>query len=297
LIAVTRESDADSAAQSIRPVTEDAVIDISWDQIVSIDYIGELPTYAISVCGTKNYVSGGVVSHNSETLLHAIPWLLLAHPDWTIAYASYSAKLALFQSSKARNYARLAGVEFSKETDSKGEWRTAQRGGVIAAGVGGAFTGFGANCFFVDDPHKDRASAESAVKREAIGEWFQSAAITRIEPGGSCIVCHTRWAESDLIGLQIKSGDADWQVISLPAIAEDDDDASGRRAGSALWPERWPVPVLEKIKSKVGPYEWASLYQCRPRPKGGSVFNNVSLYRSDELPASGYKIAIGCDLA
>jgi hypothetical protein len=232
----------------------------------------------------------------SETLLHSIAWLLVSHSDWTIAYASYSSKLALFQSSKAREYARLAGVEFSKETNSKSEWRTSNRGGVIAVGVGGSLTGFGAQCIFVDDPHKDRAAAESAIKREAVSEWFQSTALTRREPNGSVIVCHTRWHDDDLQGRQIKSGDGDWETICLPAIAGEDD-PTGREAGTSLWPERWPVKALTTIRSKIGEYEWACLYDCRPRRKGGSVFNGVALYAANELPVDSFRIAIGCDLA
>ena len=270
---------------------------VGYDTVVGIEEAGQAHCWCITVADDSSFlVNGGIITHNSETVLHSIPWLLLAHPEWSIAYASYSSKLALFQSSKARNYARMAGVEVSKDADAKGEWRTAKRGGVVAGGVGSPYTGYGFQVFFCDDPHKDRASAESAIKREALSEWFQSAALTRLEPGASMVILHTRWSTADLIGKQLSGGDLDWEYICLPAIAEEND-PTGRAEGTALWPSRWSLHDLGKIKSKVGEYEWASLYQCRPKPRGGSVFNGVTLYAVPELPTDSFKIAIGCDLA
>jgi hypothetical protein len=42
----------------------------------------------------------------TDTLLHAVAWWLVRHPDWTIGYASHSAALALSKSRLAREYAR-----------------------------------------------------------------------------------------------------------------------------------------------------------------------------------------------
>jgi predicted phage terminase large subunit-like protein len=62
-----------------------------------------------------------------------------------------------------------------------------------------------------------------------------------------------------------------WEVISFPAIAEEND-VLGRSVGEALWPERRPLEELLKIKSTVGPYWWSSLYQQRPTPAEGGLF-------------------------
>ena len=62
-----------------------------------------------------------------------------------------------------------------------------------------------------------------------------------------------------------------------------------------MWPERFPVSVLEGIRAEIGEYEWASLYQGEPRPRGGRVFSGVTTF--DELPTGAYREAVGFDAA
>ncbi len=50
--------------------------------------------------------------------------------------------------------------------------------------------------------------------------------------------------------------------MKLPAIANVD--GPNRKKGEPLWPERYSVEALEEIRKTVGPYDWASLYQCAP---------------------------------
>lgn len=149
------------------------------------------------------------------------------------------------------------------------------------------------NCLVIDDPYKNRAQAESAAYQRMVVDWWGDVANTRIEPGGSIFVFHTRWTTNDLIG-HILSGEdaAEWTWLCMPALA--DDPLPGRDLGSALWPDRWPVEELLSKKAAVGPYTWASLYQGRPQPRGGAVFNAPAYY--DRLP-DGYRVAIGIDLA
>ncbi|MGA9390324.1 MAG: phage terminase large subunit [Candidatus Sulfotelmatobacter sp.] len=58
--------------------------------------------------------------------------------------------------------------------------------------------------------------------------------------------------------------------MSLPAIAEVDE--SFRRAGEALWPEKFPLELLENKRTVLGGAAFASLYQQRPAAAEGSVF-------------------------
>lgn len=222
----------------------------------------------------------------TETLLAAIAWRLTRHPEHAIAYASYSSDLARSKSRLARDYARMSDVGLRDDTNSVGEWRTTDGGGMLAMGVGAGLTGHGANTLIIDDPTKNRAEAESSRIRDSIYEWFTSTAMTRVEPGGSVIVCHTRWHPDDLIGRLERDAAVRWTRINLPAINDE---------GEALWPSRWPVDAMLRRKAEVGEYDWASLYQGHPRPRGGSVFRDVVL--CDEAPSRGYKVSIGIDLA
>ena len=106
------------------------------------------------------------------------------------------------------------------------EWETGLGGGLRAVGVGGGITGFGANLAIIDDPVRSRSEAESRTYRDRTYEWFNDDLSTRLEPGGAVILIQTRWHEDDLAGRLLKEmqdGGEHWDVISLPALAEEPD--------------------------------------------------------------------------
>jgi hypothetical protein len=199
----------------------------------------------------------------TETVLHGIARLLARHPEWTIAYVSYAADIARSKSKQIRDYALSAGVELRQDSKASHEWRTPQGGGVLATGVGGPLTGHGVRLLVVDDPFKNRQDADSALIRERTFQWFTSTAMTRVEPGGSALIVHTRWHRDDLIGRLSRDEETEWEIVSLPAI-----DAEGR----ALWPERWPISELERKRAEVGEYDWDSLFQQSPKARKGLVY-------------------------
>ncbi len=92
-----------------------------------------------------------------------------------------------------------------------------------------------------------------------------------MEPAGAIVVIETRWHSADLAGWLLQEhADENWHVVSLPAIAETDE--TFRKAGEALWPERFSLETLEKIRSGIGGAAWASLYQQRPSAAEGAIF-------------------------
>lgn len=230
----------------------------------------------------------------TELILHASARILARRPELTIGYASYSGEFAQAKSRLARDYARRAQVRLRDDSRSAREWRTTDGGGFLAGGIGGAWTGHGLDILFVDDPHKNRTEAESLQRRNTVDDWFVSAGISSLEPGGSAFVVHVRWHEDDLIGRLSDDSEVAWEILNLPAINDGTD--PGRHLGAPLWPERWPLEALQSRRAEVGEYEWASLFQGRPRPRGASVFKgDVHFY--DKLPEWGYRVAIGVDLA
>jgi predicted phage terminase large subunit-like protein len=248
------------------------------------------------------YVTISVPPRHSktETLLHYVPWRLHREPSAEIAYCTYEANLAYTKSRRMRELAEATGVQFNKSAKSVKEWQTAQGGKLIATGVGGPITGKGAKLLIIDDPVKNREEAESPVIRQKIWDWFTSTALTRVEPGGSVVVCHTRWHDDDLIG-RIKSefgSHGEWVHISFPAVDERTDEVTGETRRKALWPSRWPLAELDRKRRLVGEYDWAALYQGQPRPKGGRMFGGATRYGlpniTDDKP---FKIIIGADPA
>lgn len=227
----------------------------------------------------------------TELLLHGMAYLLADDPERQLSYIGYATTFAEDKSRKARGIAREVGVPISPEAWSRKNWRTGVAdGGVWATSITGPLTGQGFGVMIVDDPIRDRATAESATYRQHHYEWFNDTAFTRLEPGGSCIVVQTRWHEDDLAGRLIKDG---WECVNLPALGDGTD--PDRPEGSALWPERWPAERLLEIKAQLGEYGWASLYQGQPRPRGGALFQDVRFF--ERLPGGPRRYAIGLDLA
>ena len=204
-------------------------------------------------------------------------WRLLGQPDMNIVIGSYNQKLANRYSLKIKRVTESAGREIVYSLDNMrkiDEWETRSGGSVKAVGVGAGITGFGADLIIIDDPIKSRAEAESKTNREHIWDWFNDDIATRLEPNGAVILIQTRWHEDDLAGRllkQMKDGKEQWEVIELPAIA-DENDALDRKIGTALWPERFDEKALEQARTRMGSYSFDALYQQRPSPKDGTHF-------------------------
>lgn len=166
-----------------------------------------------------------------------------------------------------------------------------KNGALYFAGADGSVTGRGADLFLIDDPFKNRTDAESETTRRKVWDFFTSTAYTRLMPGGRIVIILTRWHEDDIIGRLFDPKYVDpeiaqeYEILSLPAIAEDDD-PMGRQPGEALWPERYPVDVLNTTRRVIGPRDWASLYQQRPRPDDGDFFTKDMFepYQREDLP-------------
>jgi predicted phage terminase large subunit-like protein len=233
----------------------------------------------------------------TETILHSIAWGLSQNPSLQFGYIGYAETFARSKSRRARDLARASHVAIRSDADALNEWRTPEGGGVLATGIGGPLTGHGVDILLVDDPHKNREEAESTLLRQGVYEWFTSTGVTRVEPHGAIIVVHTRWHSDDLIGrLERESAKfaetgglegEHWDLINLRAVDE--------TTGEALWPDRWPVDVLERRRRTIGEYEWAALFQGRPRPRGARLFREPVRYEHPEI--AGRRLIIGVDVA
>jgi predicted phage terminase large subunit-like protein len=208
----------------------------------------------------------------SELCSKYLPACFLGNnPDKRVILASYEANFARSWGRKSRNVLeqhgqRFYGVRVSQEQSASIDWEIeGHEGGMITAGVGGPITGRGANCLIVDDPVKNAEEAMSETLRNSTWDWWQSTAFTRLEPGGVAIVIATRWHKDDLSGRLIaesESGEGPKvRRLTFPAIADD---------GSALWPERWPIERLEKIRHSLDLFWWLCLYQQTPSKAGRS---------------------------
>lgn len=216
-------------------------------------------------------------------------WFFGKNPKKNIIASSYTSDLAISFGRKARNIVNSAeytnifpNVTLAEDTKAAGQWNTNRGGEYTAVGIGGGATGRGADVFIIDDPVKDVKEAESPVIQERNIDWYRSVARTRLTPTGAMILIQTRWHHGDLAG-QILATEDDWEIIELPAIAIQDEPE--RKIGDALWPARYSIEELEKIKKDLGTTAFSALYQQRPISEEGAVFKqDMFRYRTlDEL--------------
>jgi len=256
-------------------------------------------------------------------------YFLQRYPHLFAAIASYSAELAYAHSREARHFYRVTGHLLARDSAAVGNWLTRQRGGCIAAGVDGPFTGKGYSLGIIDDPYKGPGDAASPALRQKLIDWLRSVWLTRAEPASvlgpdgteqpnlsAQVVVLTRWDHQDVIGwlYEQELGEAPqhWTVLDLPAIAEEPAERpklpstctlipDWRQPGEALCPERFPLPELIKIRARLGAYWWAALYQQRPSPASGSIFLRQWLRppfpRPDGQQRQYTLLALSCDLS
>lgn len=143
-----------------------------------------------------------------------------------------------------------------------------------------------ADLVVIDDPIRSREDADSETIRDKTWDWYKSDLYTRLKPGGRIVLIQTRWHEDDLAGrllADMKAGGDRWEVISLPALAEEDDPL-GRAVGQPLWPEWEDEDNLDRKRRAVGPRDWSALYQQRPAPEDGDYFKKEWLRPCDITP-------------
>lgn len=224
----------------------------------------------------------------SYTVMHLIAQFLARDPTKRVAYITYSAQLSEEFSRKIREFCGDAGVELSTNVKASHHWETKRGGSVDAIGIGGTITGKGFDLLVIDDPHKNREDTESEIIRNTVFETCTSAGLSRLEPGASVIVIHTRWHADDLIGRLSKNTDEGWVSINIKAISDE---------GEALWPERYDLESLRIIRAR-NEFDWWSLYMGSPRPRGGAVYATLENQTYEKLPdGQPDGQAIGIDLA
>jgi predicted phage terminase large subunit-like protein len=218
-------------------------------------------------------------------------WYLGHNPNKRILSLSYGQDLADVFGRSVRNYMRtptygalFPECQLSSDSNSIKRFNTTAGGGYATIGVGGATTGRGADLLIMDDLIKDREQADSPVYREGLIDWYRSVARTRLQPGGSIVLVQTRWGTTDFVAwLLSETSHENWEVISLPAIALDNDPL-GRLPGEALWPESYPLSVLEETRLTLGSRDWNALYQQCPLSDADVIFSPSWLQFYDQPP-------------
>jgi predicted phage terminase large subunit-like protein len=229
-----------------------------------------------------------VPTHNSRLLSQLMPaYAMGRYPTRRIIAASYGEELVQFNGAAVRDLVaspehRLIFPEapLSASTAAKDFFQTESGGRYLGTTVRGGATGHSAEIAIIDDPIKDRAEADSITVRKSIYDWYRSVLYTRLQQDSVLVLMMTRWHVDDLAGTLIREQPQEqWEVINLPALAEDGD-ALGREVGEPLVPERFDLQRLLQIRATLGggdARDWLALYQQRPVAEGGGEFKDAWL--------------------
>jgi predicted phage terminase large subunit-like protein len=228
-------------------------------------------------------------------------WYLAGHPGTSLIAASHTTNLAEVWGRRVRNLtaenAAVLDARLAADSQAAGRWMLANGSEYYAAGVGQAIVGFRASGGIIDDPVRGQEDADSELIRNKVWEWFQADFTTRLKPGGFVILIQTRWHEDDLAGrilARMESGGEQWDVLTLPAVAEEND-ALGRKPGEYLWDDDsygYADDLKEKRKNQSA-RNWAALFQQRPAPVEGDFFKAQWFRPYDRMPRRSELVTYG----
>lgn len=232
---------------------------------------------------------GSAKSTYTSILLPA--WYLAQEGSGNVLAASHTTELAERFGRKVRTlvneYGLQLGYGLSPDSQAAGRWETSTGREYFAVGAGVGVAGFRAKLNIVDDPFRSRADADSKLIRDRVWEWYNDDLDNRAMPHSSTALVMTRWHDDDLAGrllARAETGVESWDVLSLPAIAEEDDPL-GRAPGEWLWEGEYGYASRLREKHATSePRSWAALYQQRPTPDTGDYFKREWLQYVEHAP-------------
>jgi predicted phage terminase large subunit-like protein len=220
-------------------------------------------------------------------------WYLANNPTHSILAATHSVEFAERWGRRVRNDIaadeKVLGISLSEDSKAAARWSLESGGEYYGVGAGTGISGFRANLGVGDDLFGSREDAYSETVRQKRWDWYQDDFSARLKPDAKRILMNTRWHEEDVAGRvleQIEQKEIKGRVISIPAIAEEED-LLGRHPGEYLWDEPAGynyAAFLRARQRETSPMMWAALYQQRPAPEEGDYFKADWLKPYEALP-------------
>lgn len=306
--------------------TRDLPDEAQWKPAKHLLYINKRIVEAATDAKQRFLQVAVSVRHGKSELIsvYLIFWYLGMFPDRQVWLISYNEDKASQWGARVRDLMvqfgpELFGITVDGGTSaSKTEWTIkGRRGGMKAGGIESSWIGSGPDLCVIDDPIKNDVEARSASDRKKKRQWYDGTLRSRMSPICTTILTMARWHEADLAGDLLADQDENmdqWEVINMPALAsptkaerqaEDFDfdaweDELGRKMGEPLWPEKWPLALLERIRatiSKRNPQSWDAQYQQDPTPLEGNKFKTENWVYVPSIDRSTLRLVRFWDLA
>jgi predicted phage terminase large subunit-like protein len=231
-------------------------------------------------------------------------WMTGRNPEWDIIVATYGEEFAKDFATHVKdiiNSTRYRQIFPDYYLVKEGAQQLTNNIGknLFFLGRRSPTTGRGGNAILVDDPIKDDREVTYQAYRDDVWAWFTKTLLTRRHNDDArIVVTSSRWHEDDIIGrITDKTNPAyskefaeGWELLNLPALSEGDGDPLGRKAGEALWPERFKASYLKEMRS-IDATAFSALYQGDPTPENGIFYqaDGIHTYDRGELPEEGLK--------
>ena len=199
-------------------------------------------------------------------------WLLGHQPAVQVICASYGQDLADKLALDCRKlmlsqwYQTLFPTRLAPDKQAVNDFMTTEMGFRMATSVGGVLTGRGSDFIIIDDPLKPD-DAFSETRRNAVNNWYDGTLLSRLndKANGCIIIIMQRLHQDDLVGHVL--GQEDWEVVSFPAIAENDEEypiesmlgsrVFRRKTGDVLHEERETRAMLATTRQNINEYNFS----------------------------------------
>lgn len=247
-------------------------------------------------------------SGKTATIQHAIVWLWRLMPWLRIAYVTYAQDQANAKSREVQDIAKAAGISLRDGAQGIQHWYTSGGGWFKATSIRGGLTGQHPHLIIYDDPYKNREDAESALTRALVWNHFTGVVLGRgAAMNASMLVVHTRWHPEDLTGRLTEHDreDGSWTFVNMPAVRDSTGEpwdvpadpsnmllTQSRLHNGSMW--GYTPEILNETR-RLNEYDWWSIWQGIPRPRGGRVFGDAYFY--DAFPSAPFRQFIACDPA
>ena len=136
-----------------------------------------------------------------------------------------------------------------------------------------------AGAIVIDDPIKPEDAFSDKI-RNRVNKRFETTIRNRVNSRKTpIIIIMQRLHEDDLCGYLMKAEPGEWEVLSLPALSQE----NGQWV--SLWPFKMTVEELLKIR-KLDQYVFETQYQQDPMPIEGLMYRPFKLY--EVVPYTAY---------
>jgi len=235
-------------------------------------------------------------------------WVWLDSPSFRFTFLSSNPRVAMRDSEYTRDLIKSEWYqdlfrpdwEIRDDQDAKTKFGNTAGGFRQAFGFGSRIVGDRSDALVWDDPH-DAEEVQSDVQRLAVLDRWDQAIGNRVNDLRSSlrIGIMQRLHEEDLAGHVLNQGG--WSHLCLPMEYEEKSPCEcpdclrgetpigwkdwRKTEGELLFEARFPRPVLEAEKRRLGGSGYAGQMQQRPAPAGGTMFPIGKIRIVDALPA------------